>query len=328
MKFVRAVLSILQPVWPGAAAWLAERLFFTAPRRPASATATAALVNADRFTLRVEGRRVIGWRWGDRGRPVVYLAHGWGSRGARIGAFVQPLLGAGYSVVTYDAPGHGASGWGMSSMPDFARALAAVTAREGNGSTPHAIIAHSFGCAGTALALSWGLEASRLVFLAPAADPAAWVVPFAHAVGLRPDVLERMRARSERRLQIRWADVNVCDIARRLPNPPPLLIVHDNQDETVAARDGDAIAAAWPRAQLLRTEGLGHRGVTHNPLIVQQVVDFVTAQEPLDSSRRMSDAQRLEHELFYREERVWSALSSPANSWSSGRPRSDTTQHV
>jgi predicted alpha/beta hydrolase family esterase len=230
--------------------------------------------------------------------------------------------------VTYDAPGHGASDWGMSSVPDFARALAAVTAREGNDSPPHAIIAHSFGCAGTALALSWGLETSRLVFLAPAADPPAWVVPFARAVGLRPDVLDRVRARSERRLRIRWADVNVCDIARRLPNPPPLLIVHDNQDETVAARDGEAIAAAWPRAQLVRTEGLGHRGVIHDPGIVGQVVDFVTDRAALDSSRRMSDAQRLEHELFYREDRVWSALSNPANSWSSGRPRSDATQQV
>jgi pimeloyl-ACP methyl ester carboxylesterase len=327
MNFFRAVLSILQPVWPGAAAWLAERLFFTAPRRPGSATARAALANAVRFTLRVDGRRVIGWRWGDRGRPVVYLIHGWGSRGSRMSAFVQPLLGAGYAVVTHDAPGHGASGWGMSSMPEFARTLAAVTAREGSGSTPHAVIAHSMGCAGTALALSWGLEVSRLVFLGPAADPVAWIPPFARALRLRPDVLNRMQARSERRLRFRWADVNVCDIARRLPNHPPLLIVHDNQDETVAARDGEAIAAAWPRAQLLRTEGLGHRGVTHDPSIVAQAVDFVTAG-PLDSSRRMSDAQRLEHELFYREERVWSALSSPANSWSSGRPRSDTTQHV
>ncbi len=314
MRFFRAVLSILQPVWPSAAAWLTERVFFTAPHRRPSASARAALAGAEQFALRVEGRRVIGWRWGSSDAPTVYLAHGWGSRGARLSAFVRPLLASGYAVVTYDAPGHGASGWGMSSMPDFARALAAVTAREGNGSAPHAVIAHSFGCAGTALALSWGLEVSRLVFLAPAADPAAWVVPFARAVGLRPDVLDRMRARSERRLRIRWADVNVCDIARRLPTPPPLLIMHDTQDETVAARDGEAIAAAWPRAQLLRTEGLGHHGVTHDPLIVGRVVDFVTAKAPLDSSRRVSDAQRLEHELFYREERVWSALSSPANS--------------
>jgi pimeloyl-ACP methyl ester carboxylesterase len=222
------------------------------------------------------------------------------------------LLQAGYSVVTYDAPGHGASSWGMSSMPDFARALDAVSAQLGHGQTPHAIIAHSFGCAGTTLALSWGLEVSRLVFLAPAADPPSWVVPFARALDLRPDVIARMRERSERRLQIRWADVNVCDIVRRLPNPPPLLIVHDNQDETVGARDGEAIAAAWPRAQLVRTEGLGHRGVTHDAEIVRQAVQFVTGGEgePFVTSRRANEAQRLEHELFYREERINSISSS------------------
>jgi pimeloyl-ACP methyl ester carboxylesterase len=306
VRFFRAVLAVLQPLSPGAAAWLTERLFFTAPRRRASAAGRAALAGARRFTLRVDGRRVVGWRWGDPDAPVVYLAHGWASRGSRLAAFSAPLLAAGYSVVAYDAPGHGASGWGMSSMPDFARTLTAIVAREGRGDVPRAVIAHSFGCSGTALAMSWGLEVERLVFLAPAADPPAWVVPFARAVGLRPDVLDRMRARSERRLRIRWTDVNVCDIARRFANPPPLLIVHDNQDETVAAHDGAAIAAAWPRAQLVRTAGLGHRGVTHDPEIIRQVVDFIVGT-PLEPSRRTSEAQRLEYELFYREERVSSA---------------------
>ncbi|HWC74779.1 MAG TPA: alpha/beta fold hydrolase [Gemmatimonadales bacterium] len=247
----------------------------------------------------MDGRRIVGWRWGDPDAALVYLVHGWASRGSRLAAFSAPLVEAGYGVVTFDAPGHGASGWGMSSLPDFARALAAVSAQEGNGRMPHAIIAHSFGCAGTALALSSGVTVSRLVFLAPAANPPAWVGPFARAVGLRPDVLDRMRARSERRLRIRWDDVNVCDIARRLVGAPPLLIVHDNQDETVGAGDGDAIAAAWPGARLVRTDGLGHRGVTHDPEIVRQVVDFVTA-----SRSRASDAQLLEHELFYRDERI------------------------
>ena len=303
MKLLRAVLGILQPVSPGAAAWLAERLFFTPARYKGSALERVALASARRFELRVDRRRVVGWRWGERARPVVYLVHGWASRGSRLAAFRAPLLAAGYSVVTYDAPGHGASGWGMSSMPEFARTLAAVVAREGNGSPPAAVIAHSFGCSATVLAASWGLEVERLVLLAPAADPPAWLQPFVRSLRLHPGTIQRLRERSERRLHARWSDLNVCDIARRLSAHAPLLIVHDTQDETVAWDDGAAIAAAWPGARLITTSGLGHRGVTHDDDVVRQAVAFVSGGTAPSVWCGTRESWRLEHELFFREER-------------------------
>lgn len=310
MRFLRALLRLLQTASPGTAAWLAERLFFTPPRTSASASVRAFLAGGRRFVLRVEGRRVVGWRWGDDGAPVVYLVHGWGGRGGRLAAFAEPLRAAGYTLVTYDAPGHGASSWGMSSMPEFARTLAAVAAREGQGAATRAVIAHSLGCAGTALALSWGLETERLVFLAPPVDPPAWVVPFARALGLRPDVIDRVRARSERRLRFRWRELHVAAIARRLPQPRPLLIVHDAGDDTVAWRDGAAIAAAWRGARLVTTRGLGHRGIVRDPEVVRRVVEFVTAGAPKSSPRNGHESLRLEYELFYREER-WERVRSP-----------------
>ncbi len=303
MNVFRVLFSVLQPVWPAGAAWLAERLFFTPSRRKGSATGRAALAGARRFTVQADGRAVVGWRWGEPHAPTVYLVHGWASRGSRLSAFSAPLVAAGYAVITFDAPGHGASGWGMSSLPEFARTLRAVVAQEGRGRIPHAVIAHSFGCAGTALALSWGLGVKRLAFLAPAADPPGWVQPFARSLGLRPEIMEQMRTRSERRIRHRWADMNVCDIARRLSAQPPLLIVHDRGDETVSWNDGVAIAAVWPGARFVTTSGLGHRGVTHSDAVVRQVVNFVIGEASPDAPLRSRESWRLEHELFYREER-------------------------
>lgn len=297
MNLLRVVLAVLQRFWPAGAAWLTERLFFTAPRRWKSPRTPPPLRDWQRFVLRVDGRRVVGWHCGPVDAPIVYLAHGWGSRGARLAAFAAPLREAGYALATFDAIGHGASGWGMSSMPEFARSLAAVVSHTAAGRTPHAIIAHSFGCSGTALALSWGLAPSRLVFLAPAADPPAWVAPFARALALEDALVERVQERSERRIRHRWAEMNVCDLAGRLTSHPPLFVIHDEGDRTVAWSDGAAITAAWPRtlARMVTTRGLGHRGVTSEPGIVRQVVEFVTAGK--------NETARLEHELFFREER-------------------------
>ncbi len=304
MRFFRAVLWILQAVSPRAAAWLAERVFFTARRTSLSPTARAFLATARRFTLSVDGRGVTGWRWGEGNdeAPVVYLVHGWASRGARLAAFTKPLLDAGYAVVTYDAPGHGASDRGMSSMPEFARTLAAVVAHQGRDQCPHAVIAHSFGCSGTALALSWGLEAQRLVFLAPAADPPAWVAPFVRILALRPQTVDLVRARSERRIRYRWADLNVCEIARSMSRRPSLLVVHDESDETVRWQDGAAIAAAWPESRLVTTQGLGHRGVTSDARVVREAVAFIRGDRP-EPAIPTDEAGRLEYEMFFREER-------------------------
>jgi hypothetical protein len=305
MTLFRWIFRILQPISPRAAAWLAERLFFTARRSRLSPQGRALLATGRRFTVDVEGRRVVGWRWGAARQPFVVLVHGWGSRGARLAAFVEPLRSAGLGVITYDAVGQGDSARGMTSMPEFARSLMAVVAREGGGATPHAIIAHSMGCAGATLALSWGLHAGRLVYLAPAADPRVWIPPFVRQLGLRDDVVEWMRARSQRRLRVRWSDLNVCDLARALPARPPLLIIHDEADDTVRWQDGSAIAAAWPDSRLVTTQGLGHRGVTSDASVLKAALEFVGANEPL----KPLEHERLEHELFHRDERS-SAVSA------------------
>lgn len=300
MRALAAALRVLQAWSPPLAARVAERLFFTPPRTGATAAVRAFLATGRRFELLVEGRRVVGWRWKGRGQeaPIVYLVHGWGGRGGRLAPLASPLLAAGYTVVTFDAPGHGASGRGMSSMPEFARALAAVVARHG---PAHAVVAHSLGGAATALAMSWGLESRRAVFLAPPLDPVSWLTPFSRALGLRPDVITRMQARSERRLRFRWAQLHVGALARAFSIP--LLVVHDRDDDTVAYSDGCAIAAAWPGARLITTQGLGHRGVVRAPGVLEQVAAFVMggAAEPLVD--RFEEAALLEYELFHRESR-------------------------
>ena len=55
----------------------------------------------------------------------------WGSRGARLGSFVAPLTGAGFSVLGFDAPGHGASAGRLSSLPQFIAAIREIGDRLG-----------------------------------------------------------------------------------------------------------------------------------------------------------------------------------------------------
>jgi pimeloyl-ACP methyl ester carboxylesterase len=212
------------------------------------------------------------WRLG-RG-PVVLLVHGWGSRGARLGSFVAPLTAAGFSVVTFDAPGHGASAGRLSSLPQFIAAIREIADRLG---PVEAVVAHSMGGAATTLAAARGFSLRRAVFVAPAADPAGYSERFASLLGLPPAVLSRMKQGLERRFGMTWKDFDVLAAASRLQ--ASLLVFHDRDDRDVALADGEAIAAAWPGARLVTTTGLGHRRIVHDPEVVSEAVAFLTGAE-------------------------------------------------
>src|SRR5262245_3439937 len=110
MPLVRVGGRALSALAPSFAARVAERLFLTPPRHRRPAAEIALLEQAAARPLVVNGRRVEMWKWG-RG-PVVLLVHGWSGRGAQLGGFVAPLVARGFSVVTFDATGHGAGGAG------------------------------------------------------------------------------------------------------------------------------------------------------------------------------------------------------------------------
>jgi len=263
-----AVVSWISTTW---AARRAEALFFTPPRPRKS----RAVLPAGGQRLDVQSRygRVATWSWGSG--PVVYLVHGWGGRAEQLGAFVAPLLARGFQVVAMDGPGHGESAGRRSSGVEIGRALADVAAQCG---PARGVIAHSLGAAAATFAVREGLAVERLAFVGPPADPLTWVARFGRQLGLGPAVMAEMRRHSETRIQARWDDLPLVPL-RGLPSPPPLLVVHDRDDREVRSVDGAAIAAAWPGARLLETEGLGHRRVLRDAAVVGTVAAFLAGDE-------------------------------------------------
>jgi pimeloyl-ACP methyl ester carboxylesterase len=246
---------------------------------------------------------------------MVALLHGWGGQAAQLTSFVPPLLGRGFSVVAFDAPGHGASSRGMSSAPQFARALSAVASAVGG--RLHGVVAHSLGGAAAALAIRDGLGAERVVFVAPPADPPQWVHVHARGLGLDGTIVAKMRARSERRIGLRWDELKLESLVAGFRQP--LLVIHDRHDAEVPLRDGAAVAAAWPGARLLETEGLGHNRILRDPAVVAEAVAFLSDglhSAPCSCIDRPAGvcAHDLERHLFDREGRL-AAWGSVRASW-------------
>ena len=87
--------------------------------------------------------------------------------GAAGGAMARELSQAGFSVVAYDAPAHGASTGRITAAPEMARVMSEVASRLGG---LHGVVGHSIGGAATLLAVRGGLSLERAVLLAPPSD--------------------------------------------------------------------------------------------------------------------------------------------------------------
>ena len=268
-RLLRLGFRWLQAAAPAAAALLAERLFFTTARPALSPRLAALLASGRRFGVGFRGRELAAWSWG--AGPAVILVHGWSSRGGHLGAFVEPLVASGRSVIAFDAPAHGATPGRATTIPEMAAALREVARFELDG-----LIAHSIGGPAVTLALLGGLSVRRLVFLAPASDPWLFTERFGERLSLRPDTLRRLRQRAERRAGLRYEELHVAALAPRLR--VPLLVVHDRDDDEVPWSQGAAIAQAWPAARLLSTEGLGHRRILRDPVVVTRAVAFLAGE--------------------------------------------------
>lgn len=264
---LRAGLSALAAVSPQLAARAGEWMFLSPPRHRAPERERSALSRASPFAVPFRGGRLRAWRFGEG--PAVLLVHGWGGRGGQLGAFVPPLVDAGCSAVAFDGPAHGGSSGRLASVPAFAEAVSAVGRQVG----ARAAVAHSMGAAGTALALRQGLPLDAAVFLGPPRGPAAFFRLFCDALDLGAKTRQATRLRIERRLGVAMADLDLARAAADMAIP--LLVFHDRGDAEVPWADGASIARAWPGAQLLTTDGLGHRRILREPAVTGRAAQFV-----------------------------------------------------
>lgn len=272
------VRLLFQAGWAVAPEWTFRRLWRllrTPRRRHPGPWEAAALAGARRRSVAGPVGPVAVYEWGDPTWPAVVLVHGWEHRAAFWGAWVQPLLTAGYRVVALDAPAHGESAGRQVDMVDFAGAVGVVLASVG---PLHAVVAHSFGAASVA-GLPVPLPAAsrllpRLILLSAPATPLAIAYRFAALLHLPAALVVRM-AQHFRAATGREASSFAVAVAGPTLGAEQVLLLHDEQDAIVPVAEARQLAAAWPAARFILTRGLGHNRILREPAVVRQAVDFL-----------------------------------------------------
>jgi pimeloyl-ACP methyl ester carboxylesterase len=280
LRLAFRLLGAISPAW--SARW-AYALWFRPRRYAPPAREQSLLAAAACYPISHAGKDISVYTWGKG--PTILLVHGWSGRGTQLGAFVTPLVDAGYRVVAFDAPAHGRSSGHSTDLLEISAVILALADKFG---PVQAVIAHSFGVACALHALRQRNFAARMVTLSAPATMYGLREKFARQFRVARPTMEILHTMMEARFGTDlWRHFSVLNLVMQVALPA--LVIHDRDDRDIPWQEGEAIAATWGAALMLTT-GLGHRRLLRDPDVIARVTAFVgaTAQRRTASMGRLS----------------------------------------
>lgn len=231
------------------------------------------LKQADTFRIMVNDQHVSCWRWGT-GPAIVYV-HGWNGRGIQFYFFIKEALAKGYSVITFDGPGHGESGGNTSSYFEMSDAVRGVL-NHCKQDDIVAVVGHSFGGAAIVNALHKNKHQVPAVLIAPALEIKEMLYTVFSTHGVPEKISQTFIGEYEERFGYNL----VTDNPNNLLGEYRLnaLIIHDRQDKVTSFCDSEQAAEKYQTIDLFDTNGLGHKKVMTDPNVVSETFKYIQSQ--------------------------------------------------
>lgn len=216
--------------------------------------------------VRFGQRNLKTYRWGSHG-PLILAAHGWGGRAHVFGDLVPALLKAGFSVVSFDAPGHERLGQ-RTNMMEYSSAIRAVAREVG---PIEGIMGHSFG-AFTSAYTAPKLPGLKALAMIGAPDRLDFLLQYARDLMDAPEhIWERLGRRIEK-LSGEPVEDHATSLYLRSQSLPKL-VVHDTEDREVPVQLARELASQL-EAELFETSGFGHHRILQSEEVGEKLALF------------------------------------------------------
>ena len=260
--------KIFGSLFPQRTADIAKNTFLTPRKYPLKPWEQEIEQRAERFSF---GEGLSALRWGDA-KPKILLVHGWESRATQMSGFVDLFIELGYQVIAMDAPAHGQSKGVRANPVAFAEAIVSAHSELG---PFEAIVGHSMGGSALAIALSEGVSCKKAVLISSPSTILGVLKSFSNFIGLPTKcghIFIRLVGESAGRPA---AALDVTKISKTFTATS--LIIHDENDFEIPFENAKAIQGSWPNAELMATQGFGHRAILRQGVVWKAIADFVGA---------------------------------------------------
>lgn len=266
-------MEIVEKISVKLATWYALKLFFRPLDFPTPEREKPIRDKAKIHHLSTGKSDFIGYEWGTKGGPRVLLVHGWSGRGTQFFKIIEALLNKGFHVFALDAPAHGESKQKKTHMLEFVDSVEVM--EEKFGPMDYAL-GHSLGGMAIFNAMKRNLCVRKIVLIGTPDNIRHVVQDFCEKVHASTKVAEGIITNIENRYSMKIENASTDELANKFN--PQGLIIHDKNDQDISVLNAENLATFWPNADLVITEGLGHRRV----LMDQNVIDSILGFLPLD----------------------------------------------
>ncbi len=269
-KVTHLLLTVLWHFSPNAAKNIILNSFFKPKSYALTPLEKQFLESSTPFHIHVRGKNIRCWKWGSG--PGILFVHGWNGRGVNFAYFFKPVIDAGYSVITYDAPAHGESEGQVTNyfeLSDTVRFFLDPC----HGFKIKGIIAYSIGASATINCLSKDKPDVDVVLFAPALKLKEILFNTFHYHGVPEFVYQNLVAEMERSYGYNVHKDNPGVLAKTISTK--MLIVHDKDDRTISYTDSKILSEESDTVHLRTTEGLGHKCILRDGDVVKAVTAYM-----------------------------------------------------
>ncbi len=271
-KNILRTSKTLQFLSPKLASLFASKIFTTPvkhklPNREASmyadATKTAVLVPEIK-------KEVVVYEYGAVTQKKILLVHGWSGRGTQLFKFADAFIAQGYSVISFDAPGHGDAKANTAILTDFIASILYIQKQYG----PFDVaVGHSLGGMAMLNSVPRGLNISKMAVIGSADVVKDVIDEFIAAIGLKGKIANIMEKLFEKRTNTPMSEYSSYISAQKISIP--VLVIHDENDAEVSIDCAYHINENLQNGDLYITKGLGHRKILGSPEVIKKAVDFL-----------------------------------------------------
>lgn len=214
-------------------------------------------------------KKVVLYQYGKSSKKIL-LVHGWSGRGTQLFKIADELVKAGYSTISFDAPAHGKSPGRTTIMSEFVATILEIEKQFG---TFDAAVGHSLGGMSLLNAVKKGFKINHLAVIGSGDIVQDILDDFVAKLELKPNISSKLREHFEKKYGQEMDSYSGYKSAMEIDIP--VLVIHDKNDPEVAVTAGINIYNHLKNGTLYLTEGLGHRKILGDPVVIDKVVQFV-----------------------------------------------------
>lgn len=214
-------------------------------------------------------KKVMMYGYGQSSKKIL-LAHGWSGRGTQLFKIADELLKLGYSTISFDAPAHGKSPGRTTIMSEFVETILEIEKQLG---PFEGAVGHSLGGMSLLNATKNGLVIPSLVIIGSGDRVQDILDNFVAKLTLKPIYSPRLCLYFEKKHNVKMD--NYSGYKSAMDISIPVLVIHDKKDDEVPVTAGINIHKHLQNGELFLTEGLGHRKILGNPIVIEKTVQFI-----------------------------------------------------